>query len=120
MTSMDGKSRVLGGFAIIPIPLTLRRINRPKIRAAAIVLALRLLRELRAGLNQLRADTAIELHDRHGLSWDKVAAIFGVTKHYIHTAAQARRAQLNQPFVPASVVTLPAANKQPTKLPHAA
>jgi hypothetical protein len=120
MTSMEGKSRVLGGFAIIPTPLTLRRINRPKLRAAAIVMALRLLSELRTALNRLRADTAIELHYRHGLSWDKIAVHFGVTKHYIHTAAQARRAQLDQPPVSAPVVTVPAAGGQTAELSRAA
>jgi hypothetical protein len=84
----------MGGFAVIPLPDTLRRIHRPTVRVAAIVMALAMVQALRRALIKLRADTAIELHHRHNQSWAAIAGRFGVTERYIYVAAERRRAEL--------------------------
>jgi hypothetical protein len=88
------RPRVLGGFAVIPTATTLHRIGPPRQRAAAIRAALDFVEQLRGHLLKARADTAIELHDKHHVCWETVAVRFGTTQAIIYRAAAERRRTL--------------------------
>ncbi len=92
--SEEHKVRVADGYAVVPTASTLRMIRRPAERATAIR---EVRRSLLAQLENVEAamdDTAIELSDRHRVTWDAIGRRFGMRGNSIHRRAQLRRAVL--------------------------
>jgi len=92
MTLDQLKPRVLGGYVVLPTVGTLRSINRPVARIAAIRVARAALLAQVDALDTLMDDTAIELHDDHNVKWEAVARRCGTSLPTIHRRATRRRA----------------------------
>lgn len=90
------ETRMMGGYLVSPGSLLLRSVRRPTERLKIAAAALRALRAAEQRVMAVMDDAAIELRDRHNVSWYAIGQRAQVDPRWIKGRVETRRRLLDR------------------------